>query len=116
MSRKTIYLKPSNPPDFDGNRSKGKAFLTSCCTYIRLCPEAFDDEPTKIIWAMSYMKSRRAGCWASWEFELEATSENGQLQFFDWPNFEEEFCKDFTPLDAEATAVNVLETPSYFQG
>ena len=43
------------------------------------------------------------------------TSEHGRLRFFDWPDFEE-FCKDFTPLDAEATVVNTLETSSYFQG
>ena len=43
-------------------------------------------------------------------------SENGRLQFIDWPDFEDEFRKDFTPLDAEATAVNTLETSSYFQG
>ena len=29
--------------------------------------------------------------------------------------FEDEFRKDFMPLDSEATAVNVLETMSYFQ-
>jgi len=65
---------------------------------------------------MSYMNSGRAGRWASREFELEATSEEGRLRFFDWPDFEEEFCKDFTSLDAEATAVNTLEMSSYFQG
>ena len=115
-SRKKISLKPSFPPDFDGDRSKGKAFLTSCRTYIRLCPEAFDDESTKIVWAMSYMKSGRAGRWASREFEAEAAAEDGRLRFIDWLDFEEEFRKDFTPLDAEATAVNTLETSSYFQG
>ena len=114
--RKKISLRPSLPPDFNGDRSNGKAFLTSCRTYIRLCPEAFDDEPTKIVWAMSYMKSGRAGRWASREFEREASSEHGRLRFIDWPDFEEEFRKDFTPLDAEATAVNTLETSSYFQG
>jgi len=56
-SQKKTSLRPSVPPDFDGDCSKGKAFLTSCRTYIHLCPEAFDDEPTKIVWAMSYMKS-----------------------------------------------------------
>jgi hypothetical protein len=81
-----------------------------------LCPEAFDEETTKVVWAMSYMKSGRAGRWASREFELEASSEDGSLRFFDWSHFEEEFRKDFTPLDAEATAVNTLETSSYFQG
>ena len=65
---------------------------------------------------MSYIKSGWAGRWASREFELEASSEDGQLRFFNWPDFEEEFKKDFTPLDAEATAVNILETSSYFQG
>ena len=84
--------------------------------YIHLCPEAFDNEPTKIIWAMSYMKSGRAGRWVAREFEREASSEHGRLRFIDWPDFEEEFRKDFTPLDAEATAVNMLETSSYFQG
>ena len=54
-------LKPSFPPDFAGDRNTGKAFLTSCRTYMRLCPESFEDEPTKIIWAMSYMKTGHAG-------------------------------------------------------
>ena len=34
----------------------------------------------------------------------------------DWLDFEDEFQKDFTPLNAEALAVNTLETTSYFQG
>ena len=58
--RKKLSLKPSTPSEFDGERSKGRAFLTSCRTYIRLCPEAFDDEVQQIIWAMSYMKAGRA--------------------------------------------------------
>jgi hypothetical protein len=113
--RKKNLLRPSAPPDFDGTRSGGKAFLTSCRTYIRLCPEAFDDDDTiKIVWAMSYMKSGRAGRWATREFEHEAKS--GHLRFIDWLDFEEEFRKDFLPLDSEAAAVNALETTSYFQG
>jgi len=63
---------------------------------------------------MSYMKAGRAGRWATCEFEHEAKS--GHLRFIDWVNFEEEFRKDFMPLDSEATAVNVLENASYFQG
>ena len=38
--QKKISLKPSTPPYFDGDRSAGKAFLTSCRTYIRLRSEA----------------------------------------------------------------------------
>jgi len=107
-------LKPSFPPDFAGDRNSGKAFLTSCRTYIRLCPESFEDEPTKIIWAMSYMKSGRAGRWATREFELEVRI--GSLRFTDWFDFEDEFRKDFLPLDSEATAINILEGNTYFQG
>ena len=112
--RKRNFLKPATPSDFAGDRSTGKSFLISCRTYIRLCPEAFDDDATQIVWAMSYMKTGRAARWAAREFELEA--KQGHLRFIDWLEFEEEFRKDFTPLDAEATAVNTLETTTYFQG
>jgi len=92
----------------------GKAFLTSCQTYIRLCLESFKDNLTKVIWAMSYMRTGRAGCWVTHKFEHEAKS--GNLRFINWVDFEEEFRKDFMPLDSEAAAMNVLETMSCFQG
>jgi len=109
-----ISLKPSSPSEYNGDRSEGKTFLTSCRTYLRLCPEAFEDDTTRIIWAMSYMKSGRAGRWATREFEQEA--QEGHFRFLDWLDFEEEFRKDFLPLNSEATAVNILETTAYFQG
>jgi len=63
---------------------------------------------------MSYMKEDRAAQWAEWELEYEAA--NGDLRFIDWLDFKTEFRKDFLPLNAEATAVNILEGNSYFQG
>ena len=54
---KTRTVRPATPPEFDGDHSKGQAFLNSCQTYIRLCPREFLDEQTKTLWAMSYMKS-----------------------------------------------------------
>ena len=39
---------PATPLDFDGDHSRGMAFLNSCQTYIRLCPSEFPDEQTKI--------------------------------------------------------------------
>jgi hypothetical protein len=116
LGGKKTLLKPSTPSEFDSDHAKGKAFLTSCQTYMHLCPEAFKDNTVKIVWAMSYMKSGRAGHWAAREFEYEATSRDGRLCFLDWVNFEDEFCKDFLPLNVEATAVNMLETSAYFQG
>ena len=88
-SRKKLTLKPSFPPDFSGDRAAGKAFLTSCRTYIRLCPEVFKDNLTKIVWAMSYMKTGRANHWATREFEQKAMT--GHLCFINWLDFEEEF-------------------------
>src|SRR5882762_3333576 len=38
---KTRKAKPASPPEFDGDRTKGLAFLNSCQTYIRLCPKEF---------------------------------------------------------------------------
>jgi hypothetical protein len=116
LGQKKTLLKPSTPLEFDGDHTKGKAFLTSCRTYIRFCLEAFEDDTVKIVWAMSYMKSRWASHWAAREFEYEATSRDRRLHFLNWVNFEDEFCKDFLPLNMEATAVNVLETSAYFQG
>ena len=57
--QKKISLKHSAPLDFNGNCSAGKAFLTSCRTYIWLRSEAFDDDLFKIVWAMSYMNTGR---------------------------------------------------------
>jgi len=63
---------------------------------------------------MSYMNTGCAGRWAAREFETEACK--GRLRFLDWLDFEEEFKKDFLPLNAEAAAVNALEMTDYFQG
>jgi len=63
---------------------------------------------------MSYMKSGRANRWATCEFEQEAKT--GRLRFLHWLDFEDELRKDFMLLDAEAAAINVLETTAYFQG
>src|SRR5271156_6399046 len=53
----TRGLRPASPSEFDGDRSKGMAFLYSCQTYIRLCSDSFPDDQTKIMWALSYMKT-----------------------------------------------------------
>jgi len=70
--RKKPVLKASLPAEFNGDRAKGKAFLTSCRTYIRLSPDTFPDDMTRIIWALSFMKADRASRWAQRELELEA--------------------------------------------
>jgi len=72
--QKGFSLKPSPPLAFNGDRSMGKAFLTSCRIFIRLCPGGFKDEVTKMIWAMSYMNTGWPAKWAFRELEREALS------------------------------------------
>ena len=44
-------VRPALPSEFNGDRTKGMSFLNSCQTYIRLCPDEFRDEQTKVVWA-----------------------------------------------------------------
>ena len=57
VTPKAHGLKPALLSEFDGDRTKGMAFLNSCQVYICLCPNSFTDEQAKIVWAMSYMKA-----------------------------------------------------------
>ena len=56
---------PALPTEFDGERSRGQAFLNSVQTYMRLCPDSFHSDQVKITWTLSYMKSGRAAKWAA---------------------------------------------------
>ena len=107
-------LNPATPSEFDGDRLHGRAFLNSCETYYRLCPDQFIDEQALIVWAMSYMKSGRAARWADRVFRYEH-SNPGLSRFLDWEDFRGEFKKEFTPANSEANAVNKLEETGYFQ-
>jgi hypothetical protein len=50
-------LKPSPPNDFDGDRTKGRAFLSSCELYFQLAPDQFVSEDIATHWALSFMKT-----------------------------------------------------------
>lgn len=113
---RTRTARPAVPAEFDGDRTKGTAFLNSCQTYIRLCPKEFADEQTKIVWAMSYMKAERAAKWTARVFRWEQQPDNKQsTRFLDWADFMEEFRKEFTPAHADALAINRLESSAYYQ-
>ena len=90
---------PALPSKFDRDHSKGQAFLHSCQTYILLCLESFSDNQIEIIWALSYMKSRRAAKWAARIFKWEEENE-GYTKFLDWDNFKLEFHKEFCPANS----------------
>lgn len=110
-------LKPSPPPNFDGDRHKGRGFINACQAYFRLCPDNFPDEQTKIQWAMTFMNQGRAQKWANRIYRWEAIPANsGALHFVDWDDFRSRFRTEFFPLHSEAAATNRLEGITYFQG
>src|SRR6202789_1442450 len=90
------------------------AFLRSCQTYIRLCPNNFSDQQTMIVLVLSYMKSGRAAKWAARVFRWE--EENSELyRFCDWEHFRREFKEEFCPAHTDIAAINRLESVAYFQ-
>jgi len=111
-----IDLKPSPPPNFDGDRHRGKGFINACQAYFLLCPDQFLDEQTKIQWAMTYMNQGRAQKWANHVYHWEAIPANvGNPHFVDWDDFRSRFRTEFFPLHSDAVATNKLEGTSYFQ-
>jgi hypothetical protein len=116
-TRPKIDLKPAPPPNFDGDRQKGKGFINACQAYFRLRPDQFTDEQTKIQWAMTYMNQGRAQKWANRIYQWEAAPANvGSPHFVDWDDFRSRFRTEFFPLHSDAVATNKLEGTAYFQG
>ena len=107
-------IKPAPPSDFDGNRGKGRAFLNSCELYLRLSPNRFPDELSKIYLALTYMKTDRAYMFANRILRYESIIK--KPRFNTWVEFWTEFIKDFFPKNETQRAVTRLETPAYFQG
>jgi hypothetical protein len=60
------------------------------------------------------MKSGRAAKWAARVFRWE--EENGTPRFSDWNAFRAEFNSEFCPAHSDVSAINRLESTSYFQG
>ena len=107
---------PATPPEFDGDCSRGMAFLNSCQTYTQLCLSEFPDKQTKITWAMSYMKSGCAQKWTAHIFHWEQQSKNAdQPKFLDWEDFTTTFKMEFTLAHSDALAINHLESTAYYQ-
>ena len=104
---------PTLPTEFDGERSRGQAFLNSVQTYMRLCPNSFHSNQVKITWTLSYMKSGRAAKWAAQVFRWEEEN-GGYSKFLDWDKFWMEFWKDFCPAHSDTAAINTLESTSYY--
>jgi hypothetical protein len=107
-------IKPCPPNDFDGDRSKGRTFLTSCEIYTLLTASDFPDDQTQIHWALSYCKTGRAANFA--EHIVRQEMKTGKMVFTSWTEFTDEFESIFCPENEVTTALMTLESDRYFQG
>lgn len=107
-------IKPAAPSDFDGDRTKGRAFYNSCILYIKLRASEFPNDDAKINWVVSYMKTGRAATWADRLIRYE--QKNGYSRFRSWSEFASAFRLTFFPENEEVDARMKLESTAYFQG
>jgi hypothetical protein len=85
--------EPVKQSEFDGDQGKGRAFLNSCLLYLCACQVDFANDQTKILWVLSFMKSRRAAVFADRVFVKEAR--HNQPAYLDWASFEKELQSQF---------------------
>ncbi|PPQ81579.1 hypothetical protein CVT24_006484 [Panaeolus cyanescens] len=107
-------LKPNLPPTYNGDRTKGQAFLNACDAYYHLRPEDFRDTQTRIRWVLTYMTADRAAKWSE-RFYTWERNHPGETRFPTWDSFETAFRREFFPRDPEQEAMNRLDTDSYWQ-
>src|ERR1700675_3759798 len=107
-------LKEATPETFDGDRSKGRAFLTSCQLYFTLRKSEFQDDKEKIRWTLSSMNS---GCAAVFAQRLLRTeTELGTFPFPSLRSFLKHFEQEFCPENERAVALTTLVSGGYYQG
>jgi hypothetical protein len=107
-------IKPASPDNFDGDRSNGRAFLTSCELYLSLTGSDYPDKPSCIHWALLFFKS---GCAATFsEHIVRQETRTGVMAFADWTEFTSEFMSTFCPENETMSALMRLESDHYFQG
>jgi hypothetical protein len=107
-------IKPATPDNFDGDRSKGCAFLTSCELYLSLTGPDYPDEQSHIHWALSFFKSGRAATFAKCIVRQEMRT--GVMTFADRTDFTSEFTSTFCSENEATSALMCLELDHYFQG
>jgi hypothetical protein len=105
-------IKPVSPDNFDSDRSKGRAFLTSCELYLSLAGPDYPDEQSHIHWALSFFKS---GCVATFSKRIvRQEMRTGVMAFTDWTDFTSEFMSTFCPENEATSTLMHLESDRYF--
>jgi hypothetical protein len=110
----SLRIKPASPDNFDGDRSKGRAFLTSCELYLSLTGLDYPDKQSCIHWALSFFKSGHVATFA--ECIVRQEMRTGVMAFADWTDFTLEFMSAFFPENEAMFVLMCLESDHYFQG
>ena len=114
--QQTSGLRPNPPPVFDGDRSKGRAFLQAVRAHADLVPHWFldsagtPDELKLVRFAMTYMTTGSAGLW------VEQIRARSTFPFQDWADFSADFSERFIEENAQENALRKLNSRSYYQG
>jgi hypothetical protein len=106
------WIKPANPDNFDGDRSKGYAFLTSYELYLSLTGADYPDEQAHIHWTLLFFKSRHAATFA--EHIVRQEIRTRVMAFTYWTDFTSEFMSTFCPENEAMSALMHLESDRYF--
>ena len=111
---KTV-LRPNPPFVFDGDRTKGRAFLHAVRSYARLVPEAFEEsgspsEEKLVRYAMSFMATDAAQRWS------ERYTARVPFPFPTWNEFVTEFNLRFVQENEQDHALLRLESRAYHMG
>jgi hypothetical protein len=108
----SLRIKLASPDNFDGNRSMGHAFLTSCELYLLLTGPDYPDKQSRIHWALSFFKS---GCAATFAKHIVRQGmRTGVMAFADWTDFTSEFMSTFCPENEATSALMHLKSDCYF--
>jgi hypothetical protein len=106
--------KAAIPESFNGDRKKGRAFLTSCQLYMNLRRTEFTDEQDQIQWVLSYMKSGRAATFAQRTLRKEFRTK--KPAFANYQEFHQQLELEFCEEDETTHALMRLESDQYHQG
>jgi hypothetical protein len=107
-------IKLATPDNFDGDRSKGCAFLTSCKLYLSLTGPDYPNEQSRIHWALLFFKSGHAATFA--KHIVRQQMRTGVMAFADWMDFTSGFMSTFCPENEATSMLMCLESDRYFQG
>ncbi|KIJ26698.1 hypothetical protein M422DRAFT_272207 [Sphaerobolus stellatus SS14] len=83
---RNFQMRPSNPSDFDSNRTKGQAFPNCCNLYFSIARNTFQNEQALISWALTFFKSGQAASFADQILRIQTSTHMPYLT--NWNAFE----------------------------